>query len=168
MSTLKLKGKIHFNPEDKTNKHILQSSWKVIAMVLFDNDDFCSYYSWFIKKRYNIVLNKPLRNTHITFINDRIDDLMGENDEIKRNNWEEIKEKYENVEVEVELNLDCRSDGKHWYFKLLENAFLMDLRKEIGLGDPYYGFHVSIGYATHFHLEHSQYIVDSIKNNYIK
>lgn len=168
MKTLKLKGRIHFDPEDKTNKHMLQSSWKVVAMLLFENDDLCSYYSWFIRRRYGVILNKPLRNVHITFINDRIDDLIGESEEIKRENWNKLKEKYQDLEVDVEINLDCRSDGKHWYFNLLENAFLNDLREEIGLGEPFYKFHLSIGYATHFHLEHSQYIVDSIKNNYIK
>ena len=43
-------GRIGFEPEDKTNKHLLQSSWKKIAMV-FINGDICEYYSWFIKKK---------------------------------------------------------------------------------------------------------------------
>ena len=69
-----LTGKIEFEPEDKTKKHQGQSSWKKIAMVLLDGD-ICEYYAWFIMRRYNLVLNKPIRGAHISFINDSMRDL---------------------------------------------------------------------------------------------
>jgi hypothetical protein len=64
-----LKGKIQFDPVNVTRKHSRQSSWKKTAMIKID-DDTWSYYAWFIEKRFNLKLNKPLRGTHITIIND--------------------------------------------------------------------------------------------------
>lgn len=58
--TITLSGKIVFDVEDYTRKHKLQSSWKKVAMVFIDGD-VCEYYSWFLQRRYNIILNKPLR-----------------------------------------------------------------------------------------------------------
>ena len=66
-----LVGKIEFEPENITKKHNTQSPWKRIAMVTIDGD-VTEYYSWFIEKRYNLKLNKPLRRAHISFINDSI------------------------------------------------------------------------------------------------
>ena len=73
-----LTGRIGFEPEDKTNKHLLQSSWKKIAMVFIEGD-ICEYYAWFLQKRYNITLNKPIRGAHVSFINDSIRDLTKNN-----------------------------------------------------------------------------------------
>ena len=57
--TITLSGKIGFEPEDYTRKQKNQSSWKKVAMVFIDGD-VCEYYSWFLQRRYNIILNKPL------------------------------------------------------------------------------------------------------------
>ena len=106
---IQLTGKILFDPRDVTKKHLKQSDWKRMAMVVFEGD-MCEYYSWFIKKRYNLVLNKPLRNAHISFINDSIRDMGDKADE-----WDRVKEKYNGTEVTVTLDLDVRSDSKHWW-----------------------------------------------------
>jgi hypothetical protein len=45
-----------------------------MAMILLDGD-VTEYYAWFIQKRYNLILNKPLRGAHISFINDSMRDL---------------------------------------------------------------------------------------------
>ena len=60
MNKIRLTGKIGFDPQDYTKKHQSQASWKKIAMVFFDGD-IPEYYGWFIERRYNLVLNKPLR-----------------------------------------------------------------------------------------------------------
>ena len=65
-------GKIEFDPVNVTKKHNKQASWKKTAMVKFDCDIW-EYYSWFLKKRFNLYLNKPLRGTHLTIINDKFD-----------------------------------------------------------------------------------------------
>ena len=64
-------GKIIFDPGDKTRKHTNQSSWKRIAMIQL-YCDIHLYYAWFIYKRYSLLLNKPIRGTHITIISDKI------------------------------------------------------------------------------------------------
>ena len=66
-------GTIVFDPIDRTAKHKKQSGWKKVAMVVIDGEiakdkriegDTSEYYAWFLKKRYNIMLNSPLRGTH--------------------------------------------------------------------------------------------------------
>ena len=71
----KVRGIIEFSPEDKTNKHKNQSSWKRVAMSRTDCE-MDRYYSWFLKKRFNLELNKNLRGTHVTFISDRLEENL--------------------------------------------------------------------------------------------
>lgn len=164
MNVIKLKGKIKFNPTDKTTKHKLQSSWKVVAMVVIDGE-ICEYYAWFIKKRYGLQLNKPLRGAHITFINDKMSDVAGTTNEERTQNWEALKAKWDGKVVEVTLNPDVRTDGKHWWFNVPheERIELQSIRDEINLGKPFYGMHMTIGYANEYNIEHSKYIHESIK-----
>jgi len=65
-STISYVGKIVFEPENVTKKHEAQASWKKVAMVLFEGD-LANYYSWFIKKRFNLELNKPKRCSYIIY-----------------------------------------------------------------------------------------------------
>ena len=74
MEKILLTGRIEFEPENVTKKQNLQASWKHVAMVLFDGD-ITDYYAWFIKKRYNLILNKPLRGGHVSFINDSFKEM---------------------------------------------------------------------------------------------
>jgi ABC-type phosphate transport system ATPase subunit len=105
---IELKGKIWFDPKNVTKKHNNQAEWKRMAMVMFEGDA-SEYYAWFIKKRYNLILNQPLRGAHISFINDSIRD-MGD----KADMWDSVKDKYNGMEVKLILDTDVRSDGKHW------------------------------------------------------
>ena len=110
---IKLKGKIKFDPKDVTNKHKSQASWKKVAMVLFD-DDSCEYYSWFFTKRFGLALESPLRDAHVTFINDSLKDLTSEwtiSKEEALENWEKLKEKWEGKEIEVYFNLNPDSNS---------------------------------------------------------
>jgi len=165
--TIKIKGKIKFDPEDKTKKHSKQGSWKKVAMILFDGD-IAEYYAWFINKRYNIPLNRPLRGAHITFINDRESDMNGK--------WNEVKESWDGKEIEVVLNIDPRTDSSddkskgHWWLNIPEEnrRELHDLRAELGLGRPHWGLHMALGYANDKNIMHSKYIHRLIINGYIK
>ena len=60
MNYIKLKGKILFDPVNLTKKHRLQADWKKVAYIQFEGD-ICEYYAWFINKRYDLQLNKPIR-----------------------------------------------------------------------------------------------------------
>jgi hypothetical protein len=171
MDRIKLNGKIVFEPPNITTKHHNQSSWKKVAFVEFDGD-ICEYYAWFIQRRYNIIFNKPLRKPHVSFINDSIKDLrlndtrtIGEVEIL----WNIIKQKWNGKEIEVVFSLDTRSDNYHWWLNIPheERELLHGIRTELGLGKPYWGLHMSIGYPHPKHEEHSKYIVEGIKNGFI-
>ena len=164
---ISIKGKFVFDPVDYTNKHKAQASWKKVAMVVFEGED-CEYYAWFIKKRYMLNLNKPLRGAHITFINDSLRDM---GDGIK--DWDKLKAKYNGKEIEVILSVDPRTDSNdpastnHWWLNVPEECRveLHDIRKEIGLGRPFYGLHMSLGHANERFADHSKYIHRLILNH---
>jgi hypothetical protein len=166
-TTVTITGIIKFDPKNKTKKHDKQGSWKCIAMVVF-NDDMCEYYNWFLNKRFNLTLNKPLRGPHITFINDRKADTDG--------NWEEIKKKYHNTKVEVVLDLQPKTDSSnpgsslHWWLTVPEEnrVGLHDIRTELGLSRPHWGLHMSLGHANEKWAPHSIYLHELIKEGIIK
>ena len=117
-------GKINFEPIDRTNKHREQASWKRIAMVIFDGD-VTDYYAWFIRKRYNLELNKPLRGAHISFINDSIRDLSqnGKKDITEVDSlWNSSKIKWDNQTVQITLLLNPRFKKEYWWFNLDEES----------------------------------------------
>lgn len=170
---IKTYGTIVFDVEDKTTKHKLQSSWKKTAFVLID-DDSCEYYSWFLRKRYNIILNNPIRSSHVSFINDSMNDLtqngqVSEIEALKR--WGECKEKWDGKEIEIVLDLDIKTDSNFWWLDVPndERKLLHSIRAEIGLSKPFFGLHMSIGRVREMiqHIEHSKYIYDCIKNGFI-
>lgn len=146
-----LKGILKFDPINVTKKHHSQSSWKKTVMVQFDCD-MTSYYSWFIFKRFNLKLNKPLRGTHVTIINDIVDSDIYE---MARNVFDgkEITIKYDPTYI--------RSNRKgHWWLKVYSDD-VRNIRTVMGLTpNPYYGLHLTIGQATHLQLEHSKYITE--------
>jgi hypothetical protein len=169
--TIDLIGKIHFEPENKTKKHNLQSSWKKMAMVMLDGD-LCEYYAWFISKRYNLTLNKPLRGAHISFINDSIQDLSKNGqrslDETERL-WNSVKDKWDNKPINITLSLDPRTDDRTWWLNIPQDKRddLHAIRAELGLGRPYWGLHMTIGIANEKNIDHSKYIHRLIKKGFI-
>lgn len=170
-NTITLKGKIGFEPENKTKKHNAQASWKKIAMVFLDGD-VAEYYAWYLKKRFNLVLNKPLRGAHISFINDRMGDMtLNGTRTLEEVNtlWEQVKTKWNGKEVEIVLNLEPRTDDRSWWLNIPhENReVLQGIRNELGLGKPYFGMHMSLGYANEKYIEHSKYIHGLIKKGFI-
>jgi len=167
-----LTGKINFEPEDKTKKHLSQASWKKIAMVLIDGD-ITDYYAWFIKKRYNLVLNKPLRGAHVSFINDSMRDLTKNgkiSEEEVNKKWEYVKKKWNGKKINIVLDLDPKTDDRSWWLNIPhdEREGLQAIRYELGLGRPYFGMHMSIGYANEKNIEHSVYIHELIKKGFIR
>ena len=172
MSTITLTGKIGFEPEDKTKKHKNQASWKKMAMVFLDGD-ICEYYAWFIKRRYNLMLNKPLRGAHISFINDSMRDLTQNGKIIEGealNNWETVKNKWAGKEIEIVLDLNPKTDGRVWWLNIPheERNSLQSIRNELGLGTPFFGMHMSVGYANEKNIDHSIYIHELIKKSFIQ
>jgi hypothetical protein len=157
-----IQGKILFDPEDKTKKHAKQASWKKVVMFEIGGD-LSELHGWFIKKRFNLSLNRPLRKAHMTVVNDKIDTIKN----IKQ--WETIKEQYNGKTVDIEMDLDrIRTDGKHWWICAESNEAVMT-RRMLGLSDrPYFGYHITIGHANEKNIEHSRYLHRLIKKGYIK
>lgn len=149
MSFVYVTGKINFNPPSLTKKHISQSEWKSTAVIEINDPDICYYYRWFIKKRHNLELTNPRRGAHITFVSDR-------KNEIK--NWKRVYKKYQGKTIRVLLDLDMRTDGKRWWMSVADRDMLHEIRKELGLGRPYYGLHMTIGNVKEKQLEHGEYI----------
>jgi hypothetical protein len=167
-----LYGKIGFEPENKTKKHNAQSSWKRMAMVYLEGD-VTEYYAWFIQKRYNLVLNKPLRGAHISFINDSIKDLSVNGTKTMEqidSDWEAVKTKWDKQIIPITLDLNPRTDDRTWWLNIPndERELLHNIRAELGLGRPFWGLHMSIGYANEKNIDHSIYIHDLIKKGFIK
>ncbi len=141
-------------------------------MIFFDGD-ITEYYSWFIEKRYGIVLNKPLRGAHISFINDSVRDLTlnGErSQEESERIWNEVKKKYHGKKISVVIDLDPKTDDRTWWFNIPheERVGIQAIRDELGLKKPYFGLHMSIGYANEKNIVQSIYIHESIKKGFIK
>jgi hypothetical protein len=110
---IKLTGKILFDPKDVTKKHKNQASWKRVAMVLF-NDDSCEYYSWFFAKRFGLTLESPIRDSHVTFINDSLRDLTNNREKTEsqaNEDWERVKDKWNGKSIEVYFKLDPDSNS---------------------------------------------------------
>jgi len=168
VNKIKLSGKIVFDPKNKTNKHNSQASWKRVAMIMFDGD-VTDFYSWFIYKRYGLVLNKPLRGAHISFINDSNRDIQTGSGLVNEEDvdllWNMVKKKWDGKQIDILLDVDVRSDGKHWWLNIPEEnrSVIHSIRKEIGLDRPYFGLHLSVGYANDKNIEHSKYILGLIK-----
>lgn len=164
-------GKIIFDPDDVTKKHEEQAVWKKIAMV-FVPGDVCEYYAWFLNKRFNLQLNKPLRGAHISFINDSRKDfrkLINRTDAQIDADWERVKEKYNKRKVDITLDISPRTDDKHWWLNIPEEERypLQNIRNELCLSRPFFGMHLSIGYCNEKNIDHSKYIHHLIKKGYI-
>lgn len=163
-------GKVVFDPENKTKKHISQGEWKRIAMVFIDGE-VTDYYSWFIQKRFNLTLNKPLRNAHISFINDSNHDMMKNGRTLQQVNadWERTKHKWHGKEIPIMLNLNVRTDGRSWWLNVDPEYrdLLHGIRNEVGLGRPFFGLHMSLGYANERWIAHSEYIHELFKTKLI-
>jgi hypothetical protein len=140
-------------------------------MIHFDGE-ISEYYAWFIEKRYNLTLNKPLRGAHISFINDSVRDFSQNgtlsNKEID-DMWNQVKKKWHGKKIQVVLDVNPKTDGRIWWFNVPheERAEIQSIRNELGLGKPYFGLHMSLGYANEKNLHHSQYIHDLIKKGFI-
>ena len=142
------KGIMTFDPVNRTKKQNKQGSWKRTAMIIV-NDDTYQYYQWLIERRYPFIqgvlgeskwLNPPLRGTHVTIIND----MVGR--DFSEEGYNRVKEKYDGQEVYFFFDPveGIRNNGEHIYFKV-ECPMGMEIRKEAGLGDPYFGLHITIG-----------------------
>ena len=180
-----------FDPIEFTGKQQRQAEWKKVAMVMFEPDlkssdkGITEYYAWFIKKRFNVYLSKPLRGAHVTIVNDKESETNGR--------WEEVKKKWNGKTVDVILNLDPllgvsnrKGNYTDWWLAVPyeERKEIHSIREELGLRDrSYFGLHMTIGSAVNSYTkiekgtnaskamgmneEHSEYIIKLAQDGYI-
>ena len=145
-------GILQFEPEDKTKKHIHQAAWKRVAIIQ-TNDDLCEYYAWFVKQRFGLKLNRPLRGSHITIINDAERELP---------NYQEAVDKFNGQTIDFFLDVETSTNGNHWWLNAQCEA-AEEIREACGASrKPYFPFHLTIGFPSPLTLEHSLYISRSI------
>lgn len=156
MDIIEIIGTYEFDPPNLTTKHEKQSSWKKTAFIIFDCD-LHMYYAWFIKKRFNLVLNKPIRYPHLSFINDKIDtpELLEK--------YNKVKNKYNGKKVSLLYSPELVRGGKeHWWLKC-ECKEAEQVRLECGLNkQPEHPFHITLGRTNHLTQYHSDYIIRQI------
>jgi hypothetical protein len=157
---LKLSGILVFAPEDKTRKHVSQASWKRVAIIQ-TGDDIADYYAWFINRRFNLPLNKPLRGAHVTVVNDAERDFKYG----VEGRWKWAKENFDGKPIDFYIDLEPRTNGEHWWFRVYcPNSEI--IRETLGLNrDPFYSLHLTIGYANEKNRAHSDYILDICKRH---
>lgn len=150
-----MRGKIVFDVPNVTRKHNRQSDWKRIAMVMFEGD-MAYYYAWFIERRYGIKLNHPIRGAHVTFVSDSVKGVDG--GDVK---WEEVRKKWDGKEIDVTLNLDARTNVEYWWLRASSESFSI-IREELGIGEPYFSYHMTVGFLNERNMGQSKYIHDLI------
>jgi len=150
---VKLDGIIDFYPDDRTNKHRSQSTWKKFAIIKTDCD-LSRYYAWFLEKRFNLILNRNLRGTHITFISDRMDSDL----------FNKAAETFDRRKVTFYIELTPRgNENGHWWLRVW-CPDVLSIREALGLTrDPYFGLHLTLGKANEKNIKHSKYILDCCK-----
>ena len=155
---IRIRGILEFEPEDKTKKHKEQSSWKRIAIIK-TNDDLSEYYTWFIRKRFSLELNKPLRGAHVSLINDSLRDFKFGASEV----WEEAIKIFNGKPIDFYIDLEPRTNGEHWWLRVYCPDG-EDLRKSIGLTpEPFFSLHLTLGFANSKWIDHSKYILEISK-----
>lgn len=149
---IKLKGILNFTPINRTRKHDRQASWKRVALIE-TGCELDKYYSWFLCKRFNLILNKNLRGSHVTFINDKVDFKL----------FDKVAAMFEGKEVTFYLELEPRSNGEHWWLR----AYCPEaesIREIMGLSrEPYFGLHFTLGHVNEKYIDHSKYILRTSK-----
>lgn len=153
IKTIESYGIIVFDPKHATRKHKKQGEWKSHALVQL-NCDVHLYYSWFLRRRHSVILNKPLRKAHVTFISDKTTNKAA---------FDKVKKKYNGKNLSLQHEIIPKTNGEHWWLKVYcEQA--KDIREEAGLNrDPYWGLHLTLGYANEKNIGHSKYIYNLYK-----
>ena len=170
INNISVTGVLEFDPPNTTKKHLDQSTWKKVAIIQMDGD-VDDYYRWFMMKQYGLKLCTPIRGPHITIINDSVNDLSINLpiDKIE-DAWDIVKNRWNGNKLTTSLDVDIRSDGKHWWLKVPTNDRneIHAIRQELGLDRPFFGLHMTIGYANDRDLPRSKFILDNMIKLQIK
>jgi hypothetical protein len=148
---LQIRTILEFDPPHLIEKHEKQAEWKKTAICnVGDHDDICTYYAWFLKKRFNISLNPPMRGSHVTVINDKIYDLEKYNQAKEIFNKKEIIFEFDPAEVRGANN----PKGEFYWWLKVYNTDVEAIREFAGLSrKPFFNLHLTLGAAKWFSEE---------------
>lgn len=151
-----IQGKVVFDPVELTRKHVAHSAWKKSVIALIDDAEFSDYFSWFIKKRYNLTMVAPQRGVHLTIVNDKLEDGI----DATERKYSRSKSMFDGKVIDIKYDLDVRTDGHYWWFKAVSNGAIQ-IRQKIGLKPiGHYGLHLTISRVEgrEYEREHGQYV----------
>ena len=162
-----IKGIMEFDPVDVSKKHAVQSSWKKVAMVRFHEDETFRYYKWLLEQRLGLRipgknafewkgrLNEPLRGTHVTAINDIIDDEV----------YLQAKEIFHGKEASITYDptlIRCSQKGERmWWYMDVYSEDIANMRAAMDLGDPFHNLHMTIGLVNPMFIKHCEWVVEN-------
>ncbi len=135
-----IKGILEFNPANVSRKHAQQAAWKKVAMVRFGSEDETyRYYKWLLEQRFGLRvpdvdpfvwkgrLNDPVRGTHVTAINEIVDDEI----------YEQARKMFHGTEVRVTYDptlIRCnRKNDKMWWHIKAYSDDIMNIRSAMGI-----------------------------------
>ena len=166
---IEFEGKIIISPPNKTKKHEKQKNWKRVGMIIFPGSDICEFYSHLLYKKYDIKLNKPLRDSHLTFVNDDfLRDSILPNDE-KEIAWSNFEKKYNNQKIKVILDISrYYTNGTHYWLIIPHEHRnnINEMRREIGLSKYFFGLHLTLGTINENNKIQSDYIIELSKKGF--
>ena len=163
-----IKGILEFDPVNVSRKHVAQAAWKKVAMVRFGSEDETyRYYKWLLEQRFGLRvpdvdpfvwkgrLNDPVRGTHVTAINEIVDDEI----------YEQARQMFHGKEVRVTYDptlIRCnRKNDKMWWHIKAYSDDIMNIRTAMGLGQPYHSLHMTIGLVNPKFIDQSEWAVKS-------
>ena len=146
---IELIGRIEFEPQHLTKKHVLQYDWKRTAMALTDCDTHL-YYAWFLKKRFDLELIRPIRGTHMTFINEVVD----------YDNFEEAKKIFDGKPLKFYHGIEPRISEEHIWLRAYSPE-AETIRMMLGLEkDPFFTFHMTLGRINPKQIDQARHILE--------
>jgi hypothetical protein len=139
-------GILKFDPLPKSGK--IDKLFKPFWSILSINDDIDKYYRWFLEKKRGLILQAPAWGPHITVF---------DGEKVPQEHWTFLKQKYDNKKIEFKHEVFIKSNGKHWWLKALSPQ-LDEIRKESGLRNLKWSYHITLGLPIPRHEEYSEYV----------
>lgn len=150
-----INGKVLYSPVRNNIK-----SHNDIVVLHVEDEELCTYHSWFILKRFGIKTNPSMFGSHVTIVKPQ---------EVDTNH--DLWKKYESKIINVQYG----KIERHWEFWSLNiySDDIVEMRRELGL-NLNYRLHMTIGRQDSFNrrpvfdgVEHEQDFLDFISNKKI-
>lgn len=107
------------------------------AVILKVDNGITEYYSWWLNRKYGMVLSKPAWGTHITVVSDkdRVKDL---------NSFNLLKNRFNGKIVQVPHLVVVKKQWQFWVVDVKPTNEMIEVRKSLGLKENF-PFHITIG-----------------------